>query len=231
MNVKNYITLIFFSVILIKPKHIYHGMSLNALIVWNTGYSQFISLITNEHCNHIDPGGTLKTSHSFVLKYCSSKENFWIKLHNDRFHTNFVRSFKKLHLKELKPFAFKASHKRLLLSPTESFPYFHFHGLLSFGHLEKQALENIFLNPDTSIYNSEYLILPNHGQPKFLNQELIQTMKRFKMRISGSQSRNYRHHQSTEKKFQKMNVPIVYKNIWGHLIFEIKNGPYEKLHF
>lgn len=211
--------LLFAFVLLITPKPIHHGLSFNYLVLWNAGYSNYLSHVSDHKCLHLDPGGTLRFPKSKINMLCALKENSLIFLHLDHFHTKYTKFLKKNTL--LKIQTEKSNEEDLELHQKKfGFKYFKMGPIDSFGHLTKTNIESIFLRK-TKGRLGDYLILPNHGQPKFLSKEVISKFKAYKMVISGSQSRKYKHHLITEAKFLKNKIPIVYKNVWGHLFFEL----------
>ncbi len=197
--------LVLFS-ILLKPQWLSQNLVFRGFIIWNTGYSNFITIVASSKCQHIDPGGTLRFPKT-IYKFCLEKTNLTTVLHNDRYHTNFQRNLRPLKAKEL-------------VKPIEIGPYkvFVHRDLTSLGHLDRQGLDYFFRYAKV-LNTTNYILLPNHGQPKHITSELIPNFRRFKMRISGSQSRTYLNHLATAMKFQKAQLPIIYKNVWGHLIF------------
>ncbi len=219
--------------ILIWTKDLGSGDSYKKHILWNTGYSQFQTQVTDHYCLHLDPGGTIYFPVQLIYKLCNNKKNIYFALHNDRYHTNFIHLLKKIdqNLIELKIDEYGMSNSlKIKTLPDAKDPKLVFifkisknHILISTGHLEKDNLTdflNLNLASDLSSETTQSLILSNHGQPKFLTKEKVLHLSKFKMLISGSQSRKYKNHPSTETKFLKINSPLILKNKWGHLIFE-----------
>lgn len=190
--------------------------SLIAVIIWNAGYSNYITQVSLQSCHHFDPGGTLKTFSS-VKGLCAGKKNLFFTMENDGYHTRYFKEL--LHLLKpqcrsedcfsnkatrLEPILVKSNHKVI-------------GGVLTTKHF-KTALDYDRLST-TNFTNTNYLILPNHGQKKFLNLERLNQLAQFKMVITGNKSRSMEHHEETEKKFFKIGKRIILKKIWGHLIF------------
>lgn len=211
--------ILFAVLIFLFPLQTHHGLNFTGSIVWNTGYSNFITFMDIDGCTHIDPGGTLTFPIQAIYNICAHQNNSWHFLHKDRFHSNYTRYLQKL--KKLLDFTKSQNSVNLdsIVKETFDLSYIKKNKILSLGHLDKKQLECVF-KTNTLNFKTDYLIMPNHGQHQYLNQDLIQYFKSYKMRISGSESKIYGNHKTTKIKFDKIKAPIVYKNIWGHLYFQ-----------
>lgn len=192
--------------ILLKPQSSSFYIHFEGLILWNAGYSNFMTKVDAQSCLHSDPGGTLGFPPSLIA-LCSEKENRFILLHEDRYHTSFQRNLQQLGATESKEF-----------SEFHNIKFYIAQSLLSIGHLDRANLAVIFNRADL-LQSVQYLMLPNHGQSQFLRPSQIHHYKNFKMIISGSQSRKYSPHTKTQQIFSKFNLPLVFKSTWGHLVF------------
>ncbi len=282
----NLILFYFFSLTL-WTKELATGNSFRKLIIWNTGYSQYQTLVADNFCLHTDPGGTLKYPIQIIFELCQNKTNLYFFLHNDKFHTSYLTALKQLNTKII-----DVRYSKLLMAHQISKN----HLIVTFGHLDKDLLDQTFnFSAETSKpqiedlkestfsittildflkteetsknirlnerYNFEFyldvvsenfklkkqleiknklrtkytkineifvhepklsLLLPNHGQPKFLTKERIKYLSKFNMVIAGSQSKKFENHKTTESKFLRAQKPLILKNQWGHLVFEIK---------
>jgi hypothetical protein len=193
--------------ILLKSQWTSQNIVFEGAVFWNTGYSNYITVIAPDGCLHIDPGGTLHFPKQ-IFRLCREKQNSHAVLHQDRFHTNYQKNLRQLKSVESLSSGNLADQK-----------YLSNQTWTTFGHLDLKDLTYFFL--DTSVLKTtKYIILPNHGQPQLFKPFIINGLRKFKMRITGSQSRNYINHKKTELKFSELNIPIVYKNIWGHIVIE-----------
>ncbi len=215
------INLIWFSFILISPRQLSSDSNIQGYFLWNTGYSNFMTKVTPQRCRHIDPGGTLLFPEA-IYTLCAGRQNIWAITEPDRFHKSYNNKMRSLGATEFKLKRHGAA-KRLKpdqVTAKKKQEYFKEENFYIPNHLNKDSMNFLFNRKNRKDF-SDYLVLPNHGQPKYLNQDIIRALSSFKMRIAGSQSRTYHHHLKTQKKFQKLNLPVVYKNIWGHLFFGI----------
>jgi hypothetical protein len=239
-NLNNLRRFLFILAIITTPKSIHHGINYNYIILWNTGYSNFSTYVSRHNCLHLDPGGTLILPKKIIHKLCSLKLNSILILHSDRFHEKYIShlnkisEFYKTQIYSLTQRKTTAANQNInsvikdenyyknqikLFQKTHGYYFFSLGQIEHYGHLTKQSMNKVFIQiPKTS--SVKYLLLPNHGQPKYLTNQIISKFKRYKMLISGSQSRSYKNHPKTEAKFLTKKIPIVYKNIWGHLVFE-----------
>lgn len=212
MSIKKVIIVLLSLCTILTPKHVFHGKSFQILIVWNLGYSNYITSVSPTECIHIDPGGTLKFPFKTIESLCALKKNKSLQLHKDRYHNSYLKFLRRWGAEDVEA-----------ATLTNEVTYFYEQQLLSFGHLNKEQIENVFLDHDL-LFNSKYLILPNHGQPQNLTSEILKSFSNYKMVITGSQSRSYLHHNKTDTKFLKENQrPLIHKTVWGHLIFQKLN--------
>lgn len=202
------LNLVWFILLLSSPRHIYEEKQLEAYILWNTGYSNYLTVISANRCRHLEPGGTLVFP-KIINKLCAGKQNTWSSSELDRFHTSY-----KYNLEKIGAYRVKLN----LSNDKKGYNYFIQKNILITGHLNKLGIQSLFHNKNKRLFKN-YLVLPNHGQPKHLNKDIVQVISKFRMRIAGSQSRKYQHHIKTQKKFQNLNIPVIYKPVWGHLIF------------
>ena len=200
-----YVLLIVF--ILLKPQWTSENISFKGSIFWNTGYSNFITIIDSSQCQHIDPGGTLHFPKK-ILSLCHEKQNSHHTLQIDRFHTNYQKNLRKLN-----------SVPNTKLMNNEKYKYFIHDSWATFGHLDLKGMAFVFLEPQT-LSSTKYIVLPNHGQPQMFKPFVLHSLRKFKMRMTGSQSRSYKNHKKTETKFAKFKIPMIYKNVWGHIVLE-----------
>lgn len=228
MNFKFFKSLLLRSIfpigVILWTKSVSYGLCYQKLILWNTGYSQFQTLVTEHSCLHMDPGGTLRFPKQHIYKLCRGLKNRVVYLHNDRYHTNFINSLTSMDdklkdkiesIQELGVLTNQISENHTLISPS---------------HFDRQDFK-FKLEPQIRDKKREYqsLILPNHGQTKYLNRNNVLKMTKYLMLISGSQSRTYEAHKSTEKKFTRIKKPLVLKTQWGHLIFERQKSEVKKI--
>lgn len=208
---KNTLPMFYFLSLLLWTKDIASGNSFHKLIVWNTGYSQYQTLINDHICLHIDPGGTLLLPLRAINTLCQNKLNRYTFLQNDKFHTSYINQLIQVfqNTKEI-------NEPRSLITNSTSKN----HLLISFAHLNRTQLEQILFQEINLFKKYKSIILPNHGQPKHLTKYKILMLSKFHMLITGSQSKKYENHQSTKAKFTKIQKNLILKNKWGHLIFE-----------
>ena len=209
----------FITLTLFYPYDLKDSTSYNLNIFWNFGYSNWISIVQTHHCFHIDPGGSKAWQPQMIHHFCNLRRPQFKFFHQDRFHNKYEKEISLLYLiqsnislwKELKQYRFHLSslHENIYV------PYKVIHDILITGHVHHLQFKALLKQNKSLI-----LSLPNHGQSRYWNRHLIQKSRKFLMRITGSKSKNNHIHQNTQKKFSSLNIPIVYKPIWGHLIFE-----------
>lgn len=203
--------LFYFLSLFFWTKDISSGISIHALVLWNTGYSQYQTLVHDHNCLHIDPGGTLKFPLQTIYSLCQDKENQYTYVQNDKFHTSYIKLLNQIFPKSKETNESKSFISNLIATN---------HALISYAHLDKVQFEQTLFRETKPSEFYVSLILPNHGQPKRLTKDKILMLSKFHMLITGSQSRKYENHQSTEAKFVKVQKDLILKNKWGHLIFE-----------
>lgn len=193
--------LMLFIYILTKPVIISERDVNDLVIFWNAGYSNWTSFITARECTHFDPGGSIILLPPRILNLCHQKRNLVFFMHFDRFHKKYLsllsRNFKDLEIN----------------APIRNKTHLRKGKIELISHLKKEDFLQLKISK-----SSRAVILPNHGSALYLNQRNLSLFIKIPMLITGTQSTSPQNHKRTKAKFSKAKKPILYKNVWGHLI-------------
>lgn len=237
--------LLFFMVLLYGAALTFEVGPRNLLIVWNVGQGQWLTLVENGTCVHIDSGGE-RSPLQKVLLYCQNARNVHLLSHFDWDHMSFLSQLSPLrhfcrygmptdptHPKQ------KQRYERLprCLSSPSSVSEIPFQ--IEFkGHANDYSrvfvIKKQFLVPGDSTVRAEkiwsqslsgdvrWILLGHHGSQTSTGTGLLKKLPHLQFAIVSARKKRYGHpHPKVLKRLQLFGLYPLTTEAWGTLGFEM----------
>ncbi len=210
------------------------------LVVWNVGQGQWVTILDEQSCWHLDMGGEF-APWSQIMRACRGRLNRVSLSHWDSDHINFVGRARH-QLPNLcvinRPLGLAAEHKMTLInSLPECVPSLHLrqwsypegktpnakswvvltHGVLAPGD-SPRAQEKMWLHKLGDLSDVRILVLGHHGSRTSTSRELLFALSRVKMAISSARFQRYGHpHREVVEALERARIPMLRTEEWGTL--------------
>ena len=218
----------------------------NFWLIWNVGQGQWVTKVTNDHCQHFDFGGEpfqQRRLLSLFKTLCQNKINQLYLSHADGDHYSYypliLKNTRKVcwgykPLENLKMIQDKSSYCPSL--PNSEFKVLHLNYKDKIKNatstvIESQRLlipgdstqkeEKKWLQNLSAENNIRILILGHHGSRTSTSRELLQKLPQLKMAIASQRTKKYGHpHRDVRQKLKNFKIPLLLTESWGTILIE-----------
>lgn len=210
------------------------------LIIWNVGQGQWVTLLDDQACWHLDMGGEFAPWKE-IMQRCRRRPNRISLSHWDMDHIGFLRAARR-HLPQLclihRPEGVASAAKMAMLEPVPtclqespfadwSNPNGKTANAKSWVVLWRQVLapgdsprdqEKKWIHKIVGLSDTRILILGHHGSQTSTSRELLHHLPQLKMAISSARYRRYRHpHSEVIRELEELKIPLLRTEEWGSI--------------
>lgn len=208
------------------------------LIVWNVGQGQWVTIIDDQACWHLDMGGEF-APWAEIAKLCRRRPNRISLSHWDNDHIGFTRKARG-QLPDLcvlnAPLGPASPRKQELIAPLPlcegPSPWTQWgnltgktanakswvvqtHGVLAPGDSPRDQ-ERVWIHHMGDLAAVNILILGHHGSRTSTSRELLNSLPKLKFAVSSARLRRYGHpHQEVVNLLQEKHIPLLRTEEWG----------------